>query len=116
MSTHIYSAACTKDQYEEYGQLEALLTMRRIGSWGVHIESGFRGNDGNIYYHLLYVMSPEPLDNLYELFPGIHTQWHHEERQDERAARGQFTDVEMKSGKLYARAKHPKIKGITFRI
>jgi hypothetical protein len=113
---HEYTVACTKEQYEEYGQLESLLAMRRISSTGIHIESGFRGADGTIYYHMLLVMSPGPLENLHELFPGIHTQWHHEERQREGAPRGKFTSVEMKGGKLYARTQDPTLKGISFRI
>ncbi len=108
---HEYMAACTKEQYEEYGQIESLLAMRMIQSMGLHFEHGFKDDEGNIYYHAILVMSPTPLDNLHELFPGITTQWTHEEHKREQTGLRPQYSTAMKNGKLLIKA-----KGVSFRI
>src|SRR5258708_4483969 len=103
----------SKGLYEEYGPIETSLMLQGIQSIGVHIESGFRGEDNQVYHHMLLVMAPRPLDNLHELFPGVKTQWTHKERQQDGKQRLN-TDpyiTHMKNGKL-----HIDTKDATFRV
>ncbi len=110
---HEYTTPVSKALYEEYGQIETSLMLQGIQSIGVHIESGFRGEDNQVYHHMLLVMAPRPLDNLHELFPGVKTQWTHKERQQDGKQRLN-TDpyiTHMKNGKL-----HIDTKDATFRV
>ena|SRR5579864_2325548 len=109
---HEYVTPCSKALYDEYGQIEGTLLMQGIQSLGVHFKDGFRGNDGKIYHHMLLVMSPHPIENLTELFPGVTTPWTHKENQhDEKhmARVGPYT-TSMRHGNL-----HIDAKDVTFR-
>ena len=109
---HAYTAPCSKELYEEYGQIETTLLLQDIQSLGAHFEDGFRGDDGEVYYHMILVMSQRPLENLYELFPGVTTQWTHKEhRYDGKrpSSVGPMT-TSMRDGKL-----HIDTKDVTFR-
>lgn len=109
---HEYTAACTKAQYEEYGQLEAHLLMRNIQSLGIESKEGFTDDDGKTYHHMILVASPCPLDaQLFELFPGITTHWTHKEQSIQKnTPRPSVGKTEMKNGKFYAHTKKYSIR------
>src|SRR5258708_13428734 len=110
---HEYTTPVNKALYEEYGQIETSLILQGIQSIGIHIESGFRGEDNQVYHHMLLVMAPRPLDNLHELFPGVKSQWTHKERQQHGKQRLHTAPyiTHMKNGKL-----HIHTKDATFRV
>lgn len=109
---HEYTTPCSQALYEEYGQIETSLLLQDIQSLGMHFPNGFLGDDGEVYHHMLLVMSPRPLDNLHELFPGVKTQWHYKvNHYDEKHMRDTGPYVtSMQHGKL-----HIDTKDVTFR-
>lgn len=113
MIIHEYTAPVSKALYEEYGQIETSLLMQDIQSLGIHFEGGFRCDNGEVYHHMILVMTPRALDNLHELFPGITTPWSHNAR-EHTPGKAQMVDpyiVHEEKGKL-----HVSTKDVTFRI
>lgn len=113
---HSYFAECSKELYEEYGQIIGELAMRYIQNMGVHFQEAFRGDNGNPYHYGILVMAANPLaEELAEFFPKITTRWSH--REEELAQEGTtpspFTMSEQQDGKLLLKATKQKV---SFRI